>query len=98
MNRSLVFELATGAFIARHEDALFLGLPGTGGSHLAQAIGQAVIQQGYRVLYRETQTLLDELAEATLDDTRKECLESLVTVSLLILDNFGSIREEREVI
>ena len=27
MNRSLVFDLATGAFIARHEDALFLGPP-----------------------------------------------------------------------
>jgi DNA replication protein DnaC len=49
MNRSLVFDLlATGAFIARHEDALFLGPPGSGKSHLAQAIGQAAIQQGYR--------------------------------------------------
>src|ERR1700736_6013696 len=43
MNRSLVFDLATGAFIARHEDALFLGPPGSGKSHLAQAIGQAAI-------------------------------------------------------
>src|SRR5579862_2845624 len=75
MNRSLVFDLASGAFIGRREDALFLGPPGSGKSHLAQAIGQAVIQQGYRVLYRETHTLLDELAEATLDGTRKECLE-----------------------
>ena len=39
MNRGLVFDLATGAFIGRHEDALFLGPPGTGKSHLAQAIG-----------------------------------------------------------
>src|SRR5438445_13285167 len=56
MNRSLLFDLATGTFIARHEDALFLGPPGSGKSHLAQAIGQAAIQQGYRVLYRETHT------------------------------------------
>jgi len=89
MNRSLVFELATGTFVARHEDGLFLGPPGTGKSHLAQAIGQAAIQQGYRVLYRETHTLLDELAEASLDGTRKEYLDSLVTVPLLILDDFG---------
>ena len=89
MNRSLVFDLASGTFIARHEDALFLGPPGTGKSHLAQAIGQAVIQQGYRVLYRETHALLEELADATLDGTRKECLESLVTVPLLIIDDFG---------
>ncbi len=89
MNRSLVFDLATGAFIARHEDALFLGPPSSGKSHLAQAIGQAVIQQGYRVLYRETHTLLDELAEATIDGTRREHMDSLVTVPLLIIDDLG---------
>src|SRR6201988_2096319 len=39
MNRSLVFDLAACAFIARHEDSLFVGPPGSGKSHLAQAIG-----------------------------------------------------------
>lgn len=89
MNRSLVFDLATGNFIARHEDSLFIGPPGSGKSHLAQAIGQAAIQQGYRVLYRETHKLLDELAEATIDGTRKEHIEMLVTVPLLIIDDLG---------
>ncbi len=54
MNRSLVFDLATCTFIGKREDALFLGPGGTGKSHLAQAIGQVAIQQGYRVMYRET--------------------------------------------
>ena len=56
---------------------------------MAQAIGQAAIQQGYRVLYRETHVLLDELAEAVVDGTRKEFMESLATVPLLIIDDFG---------
>ena len=89
LNRSLVFDLATATFISRREDALFLGPPGTGKSHLAQAIGQAVILQGYRVLYRETHTLLDELADATLDGSRKEFIEGLVTMPLLIIDDLG---------
>ena len=89
MNRSLVFDLATCAFIGKREDALFLGPGGTGKSHLAQAIGQAAIQQGYRVLYRETHVLLDDLAEAVADGTRKEFMESLTTVPLLIIDDFG---------
>jgi DNA replication protein DnaC len=89
MNRSLIFDLATAAFIDRREDGLFLGPPGTGKSHLAQAIGQAAIQQGYRVLYREAHTLLDELADATLDGTRKEHMEWLVSMPLLILDDLG---------
>ena len=59
MNSSLVFDLATAAFVARHDDRLFLGPPGTGKSHLAQAVGKAVIDQGYRVIYREAHILLD---------------------------------------
>ena len=89
MNRSLVFDLATCAFVGKREDALFLGPGGTGKSHLAQAIGQAAIQQGYRVLYRETHLLLDDLAEAVADGTRKQFMESLTTVPLLIIDDFG---------
>ena len=65
------------------------GPGGTGKSHLAQAIGQAAIQQGYRVLYREAHVLLDELAEAVVDGTRKEFMETLTTVPLLIIDDFG---------
>jgi DNA replication protein DnaC len=67
MNRSLVFDLATGGFIARHEDALFLGPGGAGKSHLAQAIG----------------------ADAVLDGTRKQYMELITTVPLLIIDDFG---------
>jgi DNA replication protein DnaC len=89
MNRSLVFDLATCAFIGKREDALFLGPGGTGKSHLAQAIGQAAIQQGHRVLYRETHILLDDLAEAVADGTRKEFMDGLTTVPLLIIDDFG---------
>ena len=89
MNRSLVFDLATGTFIAKHEDALFLGPGGTGKSHLAQAIGQAAILQGYKVLYREVHVLLDELAEAIANGTRKDYMQSVATAPLLIVDDFG---------
>ena len=89
MNRSLIFDLATGAFIARREDALFLGPGGSGKSHLAQAIGQAAILQGYRVLYRETHILLEELADSVIDGARKRYMEAITTVPLLIIDDFG---------
>src|SRR2546425_12967683 len=71
MNRALIYDLATARFIQQREDALFLGPPGTGKSHLAQAIGRAAIQQGYRVIYREAHLLIEAIAEAALDGTRK---------------------------
>ena len=92
MNRRLVFELATGRFVAQYEDGLFLGPPGTGKSHLAQAIGFAVIQQGHRVLYREAHTLVDELADAQLAGTRKHFLAQITTIPLLVIDDLGMKR------
>ena len=89
LDRALVFTLATGRFIAAHEDALFLGPPGTGKSHLAQAIGHAAIQQGYRVRYAEAHGLLDELAEASIDGTRRQKMTELATVPLLVIDDLG---------
>jgi DNA replication protein DnaC len=89
MNRALIHDLATARFVGQREDALFLGPPGTGKSHLAQAIGRAAIQQGYRVVYREAHTLMEEIAEATLDGTRKAYLADLAAVPLLIVDDLG---------
>jgi DNA replication protein DnaC len=89
MNRSLVFDLATCRFVEQREDALFLGPGGTGKSHLAQAIGQAAILQGHRVLYREAHVLLDELADAVAEGTRKQFMANLAVVPLLIIDDFG---------
>jgi DNA replication protein DnaC len=89
MNRALIYELATANFVAQREDALFLGPPGTGKSHLAQALGRAAIQQGHRVIYREAHTLIEQIADATLDGTRKDYLADLAAVPLLIIDDLG---------
>lgn len=89
MNRSLIFDLATCRFIDRREDVLLLGPGGTGKSHLAQAIGQAAILQGHRVLYREAHVLLEEMADALAEGRRKQFMIELATAPLLIIDDFG---------
>lgn len=89
IERPVIFELATGRFVDRHEDAVFLGPPGTGKSHLAQAIGHAVIGQGHKVMYREAHKLIEELADATLDGRRKDFFAQVQAVPLLIIDDIG---------
>lgn len=89
MNRKVIFELATSKFIHAHEDVLLLGPPGTGKSHLAQAIGHAALVQGHRVTYREAHALVVELAEAQVVGKRAAKMDDLATVPLLIVDDLG---------
>ena len=87
--KSKIFELATSQFIEKKEDALFLGPPGTGKSHLVQAIGRTAILNGYQVYYWETHLLLEALAEANLDGRRAEFFKESSKVDLLIVDDLG---------
>jgi DNA replication protein DnaC len=87
--RRLVFDLATARFVGQREDVLLLGPPGTGKSHLVQALGLAAIGQGHRVLYREAHVLIEELLDAVLDDRRKKHMNDLAAVPLLIIDDLG---------
>jgi DNA replication protein DnaC len=89
MDKKLIFDLASGRFLQKREDGLFLGPPGAGKSHLAQAIGLAAIHHGYEVLYKEAHALVEEVADATLDGTRKDCMKQICSVALLIIDDFG---------
>ncbi len=64
-------------------------LAGGADERVEARLPRAVIQQGYRVLYREAHTLLEELADATIDGTRKAYLGDLAAAPLLIIDDLG---------
>ena len=81
INRSLVFDLATAAWIGRREDALFLVLL-EAKSHCARPSGTQLSRRLPGVVLRSG-ILLEELADATLDGNRKQHVELLTTVPLL---------------
>jgi len=89
VDRSLIFELATGKFVERHEDVLMLGNAGVGKSHLAQALGMAAIHAGFRVIYREAHRLFEELMLASVSGKRASLVTKLNEVPLLIIDDLG---------
>jgi DNA replication protein DnaC len=58
IKKNRVFDLATCQFVRDKKDVLWLGPPGTGKSHLSQAIGIAAIRSGFTVYYRTLQRYL----------------------------------------
>ena len=62
--RREILELANLKFIDEREDALFIGSPGVGKSHIAKALALLAVQRGYTVFYREAHVLVDDIHQA----------------------------------
>ncbi len=89
IKRQQVFELATCRFISERQDVLFLGPPGTGKSHLVQALGYQAIKSGFVVLYRSIfDVVRDFLHDEALGGEEKMLLRYLKP-DLLIIDDMG---------
>lgn len=89
VNRTLLTDLATCAFVARHENVLFCGPTGVGKSHLANALALEALKREYRVLARPTHRLLADLHAARASGTYPRLLAKVMNADLLILDDFG---------
>jgi DNA replication protein DnaC len=90
--RSLILDLATARFVREHGGVLLIGPPGTGKSHIAAALTVAAIQAGHTALYRSVFDLVQDMAEAEATGTRKELIDNLCKVELLVLEDLGMKR------
>ncbi len=84
--RQACFELHTLKFIGDGANALIIGKPGTGKSHIAKAVAYQATLQGYDVLYLEADSAFANYSLATAEEQSK-ILRSLVEPDLLILDD-----------
>jgi DNA replication protein DnaC len=84
--RQACFQLHTLKFMAAGENALLVGKPGTGKSHVAKAIAYQSILQGHKVQYLETDDFFNRyfLTPAAQRETR---LRGIIDADLLVLDD-----------
>ena len=88
-------ELATGDFIRRRDNLVFVGDSGLGKSHLIQSVGRRCCVSGYRVRYVTSAGLLEELTAASGDKTLPSKVRYYCRFDLLIIDEFGFEKLER---
>lgn len=89
-------ELARGEFLDRAENVLLFGRPGVGKSHLACALGHALVERGRSVLFAPTYQLVQHLLAARRDLSLPRALRTLDVFDLVILDDIGYVQQSAD--
>jgi len=82
-----IYELVSGKFITDGQDALLIGSPGTGKSHIAKTVAHGAIESGYKVMYREAHSFFEDLFEASQLNRIKKVNKLFAEADLLVIDD-----------
>jgi DNA replication protein DnaC len=89
LNKAQVLDIASCSFIDKKENIVFMGKPGTGKTHLAEAISQKALLKGYSVLFTTAHQLINELQQSKADGTYHPKLNNYIKPDLLVIDELG---------
>jgi DNA replication protein DnaC len=89
VKRKQIYDLAAGDFVRKHHDAILVGPPGVGKSHIAQSIGRQLIRDGYTVYYRSIFDCVRDFLHDEAFEGHDRILNRYLKPDLLILDDMG---------
>lgn len=87
--------LCEGHFVEQAQNLLAFGLPGRGKTHLRCAVGHALIERGYRVLFTPAYQLVQRLLAAKQALRLEQELHKLDGFAAIILDDIGYVQQSR---
>ena len=95
VSKAQVMALASGdAWLEKGANILLFGPPGGGKSHLSAALGLALVENGWRVLFTRTTDLVQQLQVARRDLTLENAITKLDRYDLLILDDLAYVTKD----
>jgi DNA replication protein DnaC len=96
ISKAKVMAITAGdSWLAKGANLLLFGPPGGGKSHLASAIGLALIENGWRVLYTRTTDLVQKLQVARRELALEAAIARLDRFNLLILDDLAYVTKDQ---
>jgi DNA replication protein DnaC len=96
LSRAQVMALAAGdVWLKTGANLLLFGPPGGGKSHLSAAIGLALVENGWRVLFTRTTDLVQRLQVARRELALEAAIARLDRYDLLILDDIAYVTKDQ---
>jgi DNA replication protein DnaC len=89
IKRKQIFDLAAGHYIREGRDVLLIGPPGTGKSHIAQALGYQAIKGGSVVLYRSIFDVVRDFLHDEALNQQDRVMDRYLRADLVIIDDMG---------
>jgi DNA replication protein DnaC len=89
IKRKQVFDLAAGHYIRERRDVLLIGPPGTGKSHIAQALGYQAVKGGSVVLYRSIFDLVRDFLHDEATNQQDRVMDRYLRADLVVIDDMG---------
>jgi DNA replication protein DnaC len=96
VSKAQVMALASGdAWLAKGANILLFGPPGGGKSHLSAALGLALVENGWRVMFARTTDLVQRLQVARRELALESTIAKLDRYDLLILDDLAYVTKDQ---
>ncbi len=89
IDRAVIAELSTLRFVEERRNALFLGPPGVGKTHIAISLGIAATEAGYRTYFTTATDLVASLSAAHLEGSWSARMRTFTAPSVLVIDELG---------
>lgn len=96
ISKAQVSALCAGdAWLDQGANLILIGPPGGGKSHLSSAIGLALLEKGWRVLFARTSDLVQRLQVARRELALEGAIQRLERFDLLVLDDFAYVSKDQ---